>query len=325
MQFSNKIKLGRALIKHDLPIQPDFYPIKYVVEPINWCNLRCPTCLLSTNRAYKGYNKKQLVFDEFKYIIDKLPYAEFIMLQGVGEPLLTADLFLMIKYCKTKNIYTYFNTNGILVEKDNIHKILSSGLDEISFSINSFNIDVFSYTKNISKNTAERIIANLTLLISQKKKINSHHPKISIRAIVMKETLPFIKDLIIAASNIGVEKVVLQPFSVSFGGEEDSVVSKQELQNLYNSIIKMPKKNIEIRYSAFGDDIDSCKYPWSFPQITVEGYVLPCCGVSNPCTINFGNIFDADFETIWNSEGYINFRKEFLRNESKICIGCPRM
>ena len=67
-----------------------------------------------------------------------------------------------------------------------------------------------------------------------------------------------------------------------------------------------------------------CWFLWSYPYITWDGYVTPCCARPFPKEFNFGNVFETNFRKIWNSKKYRDFRQSFKSREiSEICIGCP--
>ena len=91
--------------------QSSALPKNLYLEITNRCNLRCKGCIL-----YKGNWEpdRDISFDELTMITDQLPDLEQIMLHGVGEPLLNPDLPQMIRHLKNRNVYTLFNSNGIL-------------------------------------------------------------------------------------------------------------------------------------------------------------------------------------------------------------------
>ncbi len=56
--------------------------------------------------------------------------------------------------------------------------------------------------------------------------------------------------------------------------------------------------------------------------IAPNGDVINCIHIRKP----FGNILDAPFEEIWNSEGANTFRRQLLRNNlTPLCENCPFM
>ncbi|MFA6215756.1 MAG: hypothetical protein WC768_04260, partial [Patescibacteria group bacterium] len=67
----------------------------FIIEPINFCNIRCVACPWHTVMRRE---KKSLSFDDFMIIFGKIKKdAKNITFYQMGEPLLNNDLFRMIK------------------------------------------------------------------------------------------------------------------------------------------------------------------------------------------------------------------------------------
>ena len=52
-----------------------------------------------------------------------------------------------------------------------------------------------------------------------------------------------------------------------------------------------------------------CRWPWERTFISREGFVVPCCQVSDPELVNFGNLFTQDFRDIWRGAPYQALRR----------------
>ncbi len=111
------------------------------------CNSLCSYCPKSKGIGIDG---KDMDFELFKKIIDEA--ANVLNLKqvcpvGFGEPLLYPKLFDAIKYIKEKNqkIRVVITTNAILLNEENVQKIIKSGLDQISLSINSFGLEKYRF------------------------------------------------------------------------------------------------------------------------------------------------------------------------------------
>ena len=67
-----------------------------------------------------------------------------------------------------------------------------------------------------------------------------------------------------------------------------------------------------------------CHWPFTSAFITAEGYITPCCLRPDPNVMNFGNINEKSFKEIWNSEKYVEFRKNMAEGRANpICDNCP--
>jgi MoaA/NifB/PqqE/SkfB family radical SAM enzyme len=109
-----------------------FRLISLSIEVTNHCNLKCLMCPTSSQmRRRKGFMNEGL----FRKIIDDNDYLEFIFLFQWGEPFLHPALFEFIKYASAKKIRTMLTTNGTICSDDIIRKILDSGLERLTFSV----------------------------------------------------------------------------------------------------------------------------------------------------------------------------------------------
>ncbi len=118
-----------------------FQPQGVILEPTNSCNLKCEHCSARINEEKRGF----MEYDFYTHIIDSNPQITCLMLSRYGEPLLHPRIFDMITYAKRKGIYVFLYTNGTLLSEKMSDMILSSGLDEIFFSLEGTGED---YEKN---------------------------------------------------------------------------------------------------------------------------------------------------------------------------------
>ena len=298
------------------------------VEVTNRCNLTCPTCQLGTDEAYRGYNKGDISFENFKKVIDQIPSLVYVTLQGVGEPLLNKDIMKMIRHCTDRGIATYINTNGTILTETKSRELIEAGLCNLSISVNSFNEDVFAKTRSGASIT--KIAENIKKFIEIKRSLNSKKPIVSFRSILMKETEPHMEELILKSSELGVDVLYIQLFISMIADKSlmESSLSKDEVESFSEKLEQWKKqvKNLEIVTESFGkssNNLGQCKLPWFSPNVTAEGYVTPCCTISNPSIINMGNVFETPFEQIWNSEKFVEFRGGFYKKQPTVCTGCP--
>ena len=322
----NMVHVSLSALQKEHTPQVSFLPPCLFVEVTNRCNLSCPTCQLGTDEAYKGYNKADVSFDNFKKVIDQVPSLVYVTLQGVGEPLLNKDIMKMIKYCSDKGISSYINTNGTILTETKSRELIESGLHNLSISINSLNQEIFAQTRSGASIT--KVIDNVKKFIEIKKELNKKRPIVSFRAILMKETEPTMEELIFKSNELGIDVLYIQLFISVIADKSliDSSLNKEEIDNFVQKLRKWKKQvNLEIVTESFGDssnNLGQCKLPWFSPNITAEGYVTPCCTISNPSLINMGNVFETPFEKIWNSEKFVDFRAGFYKKQPSVCVGC---
>ncbi|MBF0363793.1 MAG: radical SAM protein [Oligoflexia bacterium] len=302
---------------------PTFLPPTVIIEITNRCNLKCNTCILGTSDKYSGYNKKDMGIDQFKNIIDSIPTLVHVWMQGVGEPLLNDSLIEMISYAGKKGIRSSFNTNGLLFNQTIMAMLISLKTHEIFFSINTLNEEKFRKYK--SNADLVKIKDNLQTFISMRNDKKSKYPIIGIRAILMKDTIEDIYDLLNYGAMIGVDKISIQSYLVGFGdkGNDNQKIDSAEEKRITNLLIEHGRKlNISVVFDTSGSENGSCIQPWLCPFISAEGFVMPCCSVISPAKINFGNLSNKPFVEIWKDRRLNSLRENFYKQRPIICKNC---
>src|ERR1700757_2566458 len=88
---------------------PEQDPVCLYLETTNRCNLLCTTC----PRTYEELEPpSDMSWEVFTSIVDQFPEIERVVLHGVGEPMMAAELPKMVTYLKARGVYVLFNTNG---------------------------------------------------------------------------------------------------------------------------------------------------------------------------------------------------------------------
>lgn len=185
----------------------NYLPIGADIEPTIACNLDCIMChqkeLLAKRKSIS------MSFDNFKKIIDKLPTLVKINLQGMGEPFANKDFVSMVEYSKKKKIYVTTITNGLLLDKNKIKEIVSSGLDRIYFSIDTTDKEKYQFYRG-KKGDLEKLIANLEELIKERKLQNKKYLEIGIWMLLFENNIDQLFPMVKMAKKIGVDKLTAQ-------------------------------------------------------------------------------------------------------------------
>ena len=322
----NLVHISLSALRERHPAKVNYLPPCLFIEITNRCNLSCSTCPLGTELAYKGYNKADISFEQFKKIINEIPSLVYVTLQGIGEPLLNKDIVRMVEYCSRRGIATYINTNGTILTELKSRELIIAGLSNLSISINAFNEEIFALTR--SGTQIKKIIENIKRLIEIKKELGKKKPVISFRSILMRETLPYMEELIFKSDELRIDVLYIQLFMtiIADKGLIKSALEKKEIEEFTKKLEEWKKKvRLRIITESFGKSSNNsgqCNLPWFSPNITAEGFVTPCCTISNPSILNTGNIFETSFKEIWNSTKFIDFRAGFYDKQPEACIGC---
>jgi len=288
------------------------YPYTIQIEPTNKCNLNCIMCIRKEVVKKLTGIPINMSFENFKTILDKIPSAMLISIQGQGEPFLNPDIFRMIKYAKTKGTCVYTTSNATLLNEDICKKIIESGLDCITFSIDGPTKEI--YEKIRIGADFNSVMKNIKCLVDMKERYNSDL-EINMRVVLSKDNFKYIEKYIDIVNNLKINKISFQKIYHLPVMQEISV--NEELKSLWKTIKKMKDKtDTKIEFAVA--DRWPCHKPWSDLYINVNGDVSPCCTI--PMAI-MGNILKNSLDDVWNGEKYVAFRRELLKHKPKVCIG----
>ena len=140
-----------------------FYPRvpQISLELTNRCNLRCPYCANATLSRPKGFIEWQLL----EKIVDECADKQYDLafLHGAGEPLLWDRLEEVIALIKQKRAGRgSFGTNGTLLVRDRVKRLLEAGLDSIYVSIDTLDPKIYAQTRG---GKLQRVIRNVQQMI----------------------------------------------------------------------------------------------------------------------------------------------------------------
>lgn len=113
-------------------------PKEVMIEVEPGCNFSCHFCFNHLSFSSKGRDIASLKTATIKKIIDQVSKLEISTIRFTGgEPLLRNDIFELFKYAKTKGLNVWLNTNGSLINKNNI-KNFENLVDNVLIPIESW-------------------------------------------------------------------------------------------------------------------------------------------------------------------------------------------
>ena len=319
--------LKYLIFKDSKKLKLPYKPVTMDIEPTTGCNFRCTMCQVSDD----DFVSKNLSFDLFKKFIDQNKQLLKIKLQGMGEPLVNKNFFEMVNYASERGICSEITTNGSLLTKRNLEQLYNSKLSRITISIDGATKNTFEGIR--IKSNFDEVIYNCKQLVQKfKKKII--RPEISAWCTLQKKNFNEIEKIFDLCSSVGFDKLTYQLHLTDWGKEKwreknnkskidnESVELQKILQNVYNK-----SKNYKIQVEIFDENLLSfekqCSWPWSSTYLSKTGDIVPCCIIGDEKVESFGNIYDQQFNEIWNSEKYLNFRKRIKQNEiPEYCKNC---
>ncbi len=180
-------------------------PVCLYLETTNRCNLLCTTC----PRTYEELEPpSDMSWELFTSIVDQFPKIERVVLHGVGEPMMVAELPQMVKYLRDRGVYVLFNTNGTLMRVKKSRELIEAGLNEMRISLDAAEPKAFEAVRG--RDLFARILRNVKNFTALKKQMGAANPRLSLWLTGLRETLEQLPDFIRLAHEIGVPEVHLQ-------------------------------------------------------------------------------------------------------------------
>jgi len=273
----------------------DAFPPCVQIEPVSLCNFKCVFCY-QVDKSFS--NKKSghmghMDFDLFKKVVDELEgNVEAITLASRGEPTLHKRFGEMLDYLKGKFLAVKINSNASLLTDDLIHKILSSRIQTISFSIDA--ADKEMYEKLRVNGKFEKTLKNINRFkeIKELKYPNSK--------------------LIIRISGVKVNKT-------------QNIKDMTNLWSSYADIVAYT--NYTPWHSSYenktNDILAPCTDLWRRLFVWWDGKVNPC-DYDYKSVLSRWNTNNLKIEGIWNSNYYNSLRQKHLIQKRKEIEPCAR-
>jgi MoaA/NifB/PqqE/SkfB family radical SAM enzyme len=327
------------------PVAQDL-PHELYVEVTNRCNSHCRACVRTFR---KPEPLRDLTLAEFESIVSQFPALERVVLHGIGEPLLVADLSAMIHAVKRRfpSAAVLFNSNAVLLDEGWRRSLIEVGLDEYRISMDGATAATYARIRGID--AYDRVVDNLHAFSWLAREAG--HPRLSFWLTAMRENLDELPDLVDLAADIGIPEVYVQRLVLTRRGlasKEHSLYG--QLHKRQEAALAEAARRAEIHGIAFrasglstpweslgvrdgplgashGRPWSGCFRMWRSTYVTANGSVLPCC-ISPFSTADYdglilGNILRTPFADIWNGSKYVA-RRTALHTDQPLhpCEGC---
>jgi MoaA/NifB/PqqE/SkfB family radical SAM enzyme len=318
-------------------------PVCLYLETTNRCNLLCTTCPRTVEELEPP---SDMSWELFTSIVDQFPNIERVVLHGVGEPMMVAELPRMVKYLKDRGVYVLFNTNGTLMGEKKSRELIEAGLDEMRISLDAAEPKAFERVRG--RDLFQRILRNIKNFVALKKRIGAKKPRLSLWLTGLRETLEQLPAFIRLAHDIGVPEVHLQRLvyfesnPIGLARPESTLFENRDvIEGKYLLESEQIAAGLGVLFDASGaaDPETSlrrleggapwslCRRPWSLMYFTAHGRALPCCvapfsmhGYEN---FTLGDAKATPLREIWNGAAYRGFREALLSDSPpEACAGC---
>lgn len=190
-------------------------PTSIYVVPSKRCNAKCIMCF-----NWREKNPPELPFSVWKRVVDELakiaPYSK-INVSG-GEALLPGIVHDVAFYAVKKLPYTGIVTNGFLLDKKMIKKVVAAGFSNINISIDGNTEKTVNLIRG-RKYAFRTTMDAMKILIEEIRRTNSH-TKVFIKPIIMGLNFRELPGLVRKVQKIGLHGVYFQPIEPIYNSQQ---------------------------------------------------------------------------------------------------------
>ena len=309
----------------DIKAFKELLPIYVEISPFGACNHRCSFCAVD----YIGYKTIKLNTDLLKQSLKSMGFGgvKSVMFAGEGEPLLHPDIAEIVNYAKKCSIDSSFTTNGVRLTKDFLDKC-GQNISWVKVSFNAGTSSIYSKVHNTKERDFETVVDNMIYAVEWRKKTGASLA-FGFQALLLPENASSMEDLIKLAKSIGLDYVVIKPYSQHKFSDTHTYenIDYTEYLHLGEELKKYNDENFSVIFRA--NTINSwisqnkdryCKClstPSMWGYIMADGSVYSCSAYLLDERFKLGNINLDTFKDIWCSEKKLKHAK-FIQNELDI-------
>ncbi|MGE4061473.1 MAG: radical SAM protein [Sphingomonadales bacterium] len=338
-----------------LPEFPDYV----VIDTTYTCNVVCGMCHLSS-KDFKVPANPHVSVGLIERMIPLLKKTRSVFFLGRGEPLMHPRIYDILSLVRSHcpDIHITFTTNGLLLTKRNISKLLDAQVDQINVSLDG---------PDIARGHPqfEKAKANIRELALQKANREVEYPAIHFGYVIGKDNELALRPTLEFGIEVGIHGISIEPLRILEPNPDwDDYVRENDVYRHLETVVPIVD---EIRILAREYDIElttliptnltpdqlcrpahtrnsrrylqarrhvpsqigqptfvglnspKCDRPFTMLRVAMDGSTYMCQG-EQPTGLN---AFDVDPVDIWNSPRFRELRGQIDRREyDSTCLDC---
>jgi hypothetical protein len=181
-----KLPLAESDTAPQRPLDVGPLPSRLYVECTAACNISCNQAICAPETGIARTRQAGMLdFDLFTRVIDEAgPSLGRVDFFNYGEAFLHKRAVEMCEYIKGRypHVYLYTSTNGLALNEEKARRLVHSGIDEVTFSIDGATPE--NYVKYRQRGDFAKAIANLSAMVDEKRRSGRDVPFINWRYIL---------------------------------------------------------------------------------------------------------------------------------------------
>ncbi len=290
------------------------YPIEMEIGLSGACNHRCIFCAVD----YMEYKPTLLDADVLikNLVIMAKGGLKSIIYAGEGEPLVNPKAPEII--CKTKEngIDAAMSTNGALFTEEKVKECLGS-LTWVRYSIAGATDATYEKIHQCRTGDLQRVLKNMECAVKVKRD-NKYNTTLGAQLLLLPENKDEVISLGKIMRDIGFDYFTVKPFSQHPSSKAKLQVDYSEAEELGNELRKLQTEEFKIYFRSQSIENLGMEKPYRdcdglnfMAYMDSKGEVFPCIVYMGKEEYIYGNIYDDDFDKIWESDKAKELRKVF--------------
>ena len=176
------------------------------------CNLSCLHCDI-----WKRKVGSELKLEQWEKIVEQLSdwLGPFILKIAGGEPLVRKWLPDLISFARKRDIFVGVSSNGMLLDRPAVHRLLDAGLNEINISLDSLNPGLHDHVRN-TPGCHQSAVQALRYFKESGAKV-----EINVATVIMDQNIDELVDIAWWVKENGLRTLTFQPLMQNFGADYD--------------------------------------------------------------------------------------------------------
>jgi MoaA/NifB/PqqE/SkfB family radical SAM enzyme len=339
-QYTRNARHLRAVVQHGTPtkwanlakveiermrrkINVASHPYLLIIDPCNFCNLRCPLCPTGLNDL--GREQSMLSFEHFKHHFEPhIPYLFETYLHNWGESMINKEVYKMIDHAQRHNVGTNISSNLSIAQSEDLDNLLDSGLEYLVVSLDGATEE--AYAKYRIRGDFERVVYNMSELVRRRNARGMKTPVIEWQFIVMKTNEHETAQAELMAKKIGVDLIRFIPVGMPFEFKNREEVGRQWFPDSVQA--EADKAASDASYGRIRKP-SPCFYLYRSMVVNADGGVSPCCEVyrKNRDFAQLDPNEPIDLPALWNNAKFRSARSLYSQDsvadrKPTVCDGC---
>ena len=336
--------------------RPVTHLAKLYIEPTNWCNFDCRTCMRNNWQVETGF----LAADTFERIMDGLEQVwprPTVVFSGIGEPLSHGRIATMVKRVHDLGCRTELITNGTLLTEKRARSLIDAGLDLLWVSLDGARPESYADVRLGAE--LPNVLENLWRFIRMRTIAHHMVPEVGIAFVAMKRNIADLPDVLQLGIDLGARQFSVSnvlPVTAELQGEMLYARARNDLAYIHSTRVprlSLPRMdfdettrdalfkafrsgyNVSFGGQNWAEANDVCNYvEGGAMSVAWTGDVSPCWPLMHAHTSYLhgkprmnhghavGNVRERGLLDIWLDPEYVAYRERVQGFEFAPCTFC---